>query len=101
MELDYIRVYQEGPSSTKDVVRAPALAFPMPFKDAFEVRLPEGGEGETTVYLYDLQGRLQRMETTFVQNGGLSLQNLGELPEGMYLLFFNLGGQSYQLKVTK
>ena len=101
MELDYIRVYQEGPSSTNDVVRAPAQAFPMPFKDAFEVRLPEGGEGETTVYLYDLQGRLQRMETTFVQNGGLSLQNLGELPEGMYLLFFNLGGQSYQLKVTK
>ncbi|MEM1218080.1 MAG: family 16 glycosylhydrolase [Bacteroidota bacterium] len=101
MELDYIRVYQEGPSSTNRVVRAPAQAFPMPFKDAFEVRLPEGGEGETTVYLYDLQGRLQRMETTFVQNGGLSLQNLGELPEGMYLLFFNLGGQSYQLKVTK
>ncbi len=101
MELDYIRVYQEGPSSSNHVVRAPAQAFPMPFKDAFDVLLPEGGEGETTVYLYDLQGRLHRMETTFVQNGGLSLQNLGELPEGMYLLFFNLGGQSYQLKVTK
>lgn len=72
-----------------------------PFQDNLHINLPPNADPgrPTTIRLFDLQGRLLRMETTAI-SGALRLP-AADLVPGIYLLLVENGGDRRTFKVAK
>ncbi len=103
MEIDYVRVYQEGdPVSTEEVAAAiDPTYFPNPVDDEVTVVLPEQAADTITFNVYQLDGKLLKT----IQKDGLTdqitINGLGDLPEGIYILNFRTPKQEYSLRLIK
>lgn len=82
--------------------------FPVPFRDAFSVRLPSGVEGAmphgtAELRLFDGAGRTVFATTASVSQGLLALPpgSLDALPPGLYPLSVEVAGRSYRITVVK
>lgn len=102
MEIDYIRVYQASPVSTRQVSEPQdTIYYPNPVSDSLTIQLEEANGQVLTLQLYTLEGQLIQTYRASVIDGQLSLNNLEELASGMYLLSYELKGKTYSLKILK
>lgn len=103
LEVDYIRVYQEGdPVSTQDLeAGAEPTYFPNPVEDEVTVVLPEAAADTIVFKVYQLDGKLLKT----IQKDGLTdritLNGLGDLKGGIYILNFRTSEKEYSLRLIK
>jgi len=102
MEIDYVRVYQESPVSTAVVEHNPdQLYFPNPVDDEVSIRLPATEDAVVSLKLFGLDGKVIHTATRPVHNSLVTLNNIGHLAPGMYVIVYVLNDQSYSLKIMK
>lgn len=102
MDIDYVRVYQESPVSSTTVVENKAASyFPNPVRDQLTLRFEEDTEREILVNLYNLNGQRVRSYSQLVTNRQMTLNNLGDLPSGVYVVSCRIGERDYGFKVAK
>jgi beta-glucanase (GH16 family) len=103
MEIDYVRVYQEGsPVSTEEVevVELPAY-YPNPVEEEVQIELPKPATGELTFYIYGMDGKLVRTVRKTAVGNRVAIDGLGALQSGKYVISFQSGGKQYSLKLIK
>ena len=102
MEVDYVRVYQEGTTSVGSARPGQAVRlYPNPVVDQLRLEVGPTDRSELNVYLYDARGRLQRTFVVPVQAGQAQLRDLADLPAGAYVASFWLAGQKQTVKFQK
>ena len=103
MEIDYVRVYQEGdPVSTVELdAAAPLSYFPNPVEDNLTLILPTIPTHDITFNLYQVDGKLIRTFERATASDTLTIGGWDELDRGMYLLKFQVAEQNYSVKVVK
>ena len=102
MEIDYIRVYQESPSSIPSIQDdLSAEVYPVPFTDQLTINLNNVADQNTILRLYSIDGTLTSTYRGRIVNSILTFMNLDTLPEGIYFLKFEAGKQPYTIKVIK
>lgn len=103
MEVDYVRVYQQ--STTVATVEVNAIKrlshFPNPVEDELKIILPETPVQDITFNIYHLDGRLIKTIQKAAVNDTVSLDGLGKLKSGAYILNFQANGNQYSLKIFK
>lgn len=103
MEIDYVRVYQEGePVATSELepVAEPTY-YPNPVDDEVTVVLPEQATDTITFYLYQLDGKLLKTISKDGLSDRVTIDGLGDLGEGIYILNFRTAKQEYSLRLIK
>jgi beta-glucanase (GH16 family) len=102
MDIDYVRIYQESPvSSTTAVANKAASYFPNPVRDQLTILFEENTEREIVVNLYNLNGQRVRSYSQAVTNRQMTLNNLSDLPSGLYVVSYRIGERDYGFKVAK
>lgn len=102
MEIDYIRVYQEGGTSIEPVEPAQELAvFPNPVNDVLTLELVPSREQTVTLSLHSLEGKLIKTVTETIENDSVRITELGDLAPGMYLITYELAQDSHRVKFLK
>ena len=102
MEVDYIRVYQESPTtSTADLPTRKTLAYPNPVSDQLNIEVEEAKDQMVQIRLYDAFGGLIRTESTSIRQGSIQLNDMGRLTKGIYFLHFRLDDLYYNIKFVK
>ena len=93
LEIDYVRVYQEGTTAQDAPLEATAMmAYPNPVKDVLHLSLPASQAASLTLELYDAAGRQLRTLQRPVNQGKVQL-SVEDLPSGLYLLRWEEGKQ--------
>jgi beta-glucanase (GH16 family) len=102
MEIDYVRVYQQfGLSVDPDDDAASPIFYPNPVEDELNIQV-ENAEGKAlSVQIYGMDGKLIETYEERVLNGQVVLRNIGQLPKGMYLGYYELNNKKYSLKFIK
>ena len=102
MEVDYIRVYQESPiSSTTSVEANQSNYYPNPFDDRLTIKLEESGLRELQISILSLDGKTILSRQLPVVNQQVTLDELGGLPRGMYLLSYRDMDKQFSIKIFK
>lgn len=102
MEIDYIRVYQDPNMASRESALEPQLEiFPNPAKERLNIRIPVEMQGELKLKLISFDGQLIRNSVIQVSSPILSLDNLSELKQGMYLLKLKSGTRSRSIQFLK
>ncbi|RMF02071.1 MAG: glycosyl hydrolase family protein [Bacteroidetes bacterium] len=102
MEVDYVRVYQQGSVATNELtLNSPLHCYPNPFTSDLHIAVP--GTTATTINLqvFSAEGKLVRTSSAAVHGQELVLQNLDTLKPACYVVRFELDGRRYSLKVLK
>lgn len=101
MEVDYIRVYQEGVTSTEEVpTHEFAEIYPNPVLDALYVELESTTGKEVLLRLYRMDGQLIKTFRRATQQT-IKLENLGNLPSGAYILDVEMNDKRQRLQFVK
>ncbi|MCH8555132.1 MAG: family 16 glycosylhydrolase [Schleiferiaceae bacterium] len=102
MEIDYVRVYgASGLSTTAFSKPSDLRLFPNPVADAFTVELTETVSQPVTMAFYQIDGRLA-LEKVAQHNGEqLVVSGLTQLQPGVYVVVFDVNGETYRVKMTK
>lgn len=106
MEIDYIRIYEEGEEEEEPTVLANQekmipMAYPIPFTDRLNIQLTDIAKQNVLLRIYSNKGKLVRTYETEIINNNLILENLHILSEGLYFINFEINNQPYSLKVLK
>jgi len=106
MEIDYIRIYQEGSENNPDqplanVEKFSTKAYPIPIKDRLNIKLNDVPNKETILRIYSKRGRLISKRNVVINNQELIVDDLGNLQNGLYFFKFETNNQSYSIKVIK
>lgn len=101
LEVDYIRVYQEKTTSTVQLSNSRLVTFPNPFNKTITVNLPAQVAGWHQIDLLNLSGKLIRRYAVEIVTGTASIDGLGNLPAGSYLLRCEVDADIYQAIVVK
>jgi beta-glucanase (GH16 family) len=102
MEIDYVRVYQESPLSLPNNKEGLALKyFPNPVANQFTVQFEKPIFQPITFEIYQIDGKLVKSETVVSSGSQVTLQDLGDLQSGVYVLVFELENQTYRTKMIK
>jgi len=106
MEIDYIRIYQEGSENNPDqplanVEKFSTKAYPIPIKDRLNIKLNDVPNKETILRIYSKSGRLISKRNVVINNQELIVDDLGNLQNGLYFFKFETNNQSYSIKVIK
>lgn len=78
-------------------------AYPSPFTDKVNISLSSENSGKAFIRMSDLAGRQLAVQTATVNKGitTVSLDNLGALGKGMYLVEVKFNGSTYTQKIMK
>jgi len=102
MEIDYVRVYQSGVTSTVEANDSARLnAFPNPFTETLNVQLGESSTKAGTLKLYDINGQLLQSQSWPAGSEMVRIDSLGQLSSGSYLIDLELGEKRYRSVVVK
>ena len=102
MEIDYVRVYQETPSSTVSVKTKPVVnAFPNPINNELTMVLEDDIQEAVTLNIHSVDGKLVKTIQTAVSGNTIQINQLSDLKAGYYFIAFRANGQNYSLKVLK
>lgn len=102
MDVDYVRVYQSSPVSTNELKENQNIsAYPVPFTNELTIRLDHFAEQNATVSIYSMNGRLVKTFTYPVHGTNVVLNNLENLPKGIYLFRISEGRTYQSIKVIK
>ena len=96
MVIDYVRVYQLDVTSVAETAAPkPLRVYPNPAREQLHIELPALSEQSVTLRLLNAQGQLLRSEERLVAGPSMQLEELGNLPAGLYLLQLEAGGRRY------
>lgn len=102
MEIDYVRIYQQGQVSTGEPDQAgPQLVFPNPFQDEISILVRNTSEKTADVKLYSSNGLRVKHIQTAVNNGRIVLRSLSDLANGVYFVHLTLGERTFIKKIIK
>ncbi len=102
MEIDYVRVYQESTISNINIQKDQNLkVFPNPFSNELNIHFEQAVEQNVAVSIYSIDGRLINKNYASVNNNKLTINGMGSLTKGIYIMAFNLGNEHHRVKVIK
>lgn len=102
LEVDYVRVYQENDVTDLEVIEdKPGKIYPNPFAHTLNIVTKKASEKITSVRLYNVHGVLVKTYTSSLNNGKLTIDDVGSLPNGVYFLQYVVDHKSYYHKVIK
>ena len=102
LEIDYVRVYQESPiSSTFAIHDINHKYYPNPVDDVLNIQLDGVSDQQVVLKIYNIDGQVVRSNTYPIQDNIITLQNLGQLPRGMYIVSYTLNQQIHSFKMIK
>lgn len=101
MEIDYVRVYQEGPVPTISTVMAEAKHHPNPVEDTLTIELGPSINGPVQISLFDSSGRLVKSLSERANEGTVTLRGWEPLPSGTYQVQVQWGQQRTAFSVVK
>ena len=102
MDVDYVRVYEEGTNSIehKLATRTPFF-YPNPVLNELTIQLNKATEQQVAINLYSLDGRLISTEKVYATENKLAIYGLSKLTSGMYMANFSVDNQMYNFKFIK
>ena len=102
MDVDYVRVYEEGTNSIehKLATRTPFF-YPNPVLNELTIQLNKATEQQVAINLYSLDGRLISTEKVYATENKLAIYGLSKLTSGMYMANFFVDNQMYNFKFIK
>ncbi|MEO1514085.1 MAG: family 16 glycosylhydrolase [Bacteroidota bacterium] len=102
LEVDYIRVYQQGEStSTGEIDESSKMIYPNPFDHNLHIATGQTTQASASVKLYNANGLLVREGEATIIDGDFTIENLEALPVGVYILQYAIGNDSYSHRVMK
>lgn len=102
MEIDYIRIYEETPTSTEKVVdhKIPTY-FPNPVEDELTIVLEEAIQENITVNVFSVDGKMVQSSQEMVSGDTFKINGLERLNAGFYFISFHTNEHNYSLKFLK
>ena len=102
MEIDYIRIYEEGPAPVLAVIEEiSSKAYPVPFTNQLFIQVEDVSNQNTTLKIYSNDGKLIQSEKVEIINNKFIVNDLGHLQNGLYYFKFEINRQPYSVKVIK
>lgn len=102
MEIDYVRVYQESPTATREVQPETNLEFyPNPVGEQLSIVLQEASDQPVSVQIYAADGQLAKTVACQISNNTLLVEGLGDLAPGVYVASFKLGDVMRSVKFMR
>lgn len=102
MEVDYVRVYQESPLAVSGVEESNALIyFPNPVGNELNITIENTDAQPVWLKIYNVNGKLIRTYNKTTYNNHITLDNLGDLPGGMYVVLYTLDKKPYSFTFIK
>ena len=102
MDIDYVRIYEEGTNSVepKLATRTPFF-YPNPVLNTLTIQLNNLIEQLAIVKIYSADGQLIITDTILDTQNKLEVNQLNRLPSGVYFADFSLNNVDYKLKFIK
>jgi beta-glucanase (GH16 family) len=101
MDIDYVRVYQEGTVSTTSIENTDQIYFPNPVKDELNIVLNENTEQLIPLQIYSMDGRLVKADLQAATDDRITINQLTDLPSGLYIVSYTVNQKRYSLKMVK
>ncbi len=102
MEIDYVRIYQQSTVSNNEIQKDRNInIYPNPFSHELNVRFESIAEKTVTVKIYGTDGKLVHTSIAVVNNEHIKINNLENLPEGIYYVNLVSGKENFTFKVIK
>jgi beta-glucanase (GH16 family) len=102
MEIDYVRIYQETPSSTESIVKTKTPKyFPNPVANELTIVLEETVQDAVLLNIYSVDGKLVKTQQHTSGANAIEVNGLEDLNSGYYFVSFRANGQNYSLKFLK
>lgn len=103
LEIDYIRIYQEGNTSSVSNIEKNEIntVFPNPFNNQITIKTENTLETNTLVQIHTTDGKLLLTNIFDINSNLLSINNLDSLKSGVYILSYSLQNKIVRLKIMK
>lgn len=102
MVIDYVRVYQLNTTSAKELIaQKQLLSYPNPVADVIAVRLPTIPNQAVNVSMFNPQGQLLSVQKMTAEGHLIVIDQLQDLPSGLYFLFVETTSTRYFTKFIK
>lgn len=102
LEVDYVRIYQDAPSSiAREVLEPQIIVCSNPFTSSLMVLFEGLEDQEAEVKIWSQDGRTCRQMKVNMLSNVLRIDDLYDLSNGLYYLSINLAGKTYNLLVAK
>jgi beta-glucanase (GH16 family) len=102
LEIDYVRIYQEKPSSMENMAQNISLqAYPNPFVNQIIIEVNNISNENIPVNIFSIDGKLIKTQTVSIQNNKIILNDLDNLNKGVYLIQLVMENQVYHIRAIK
>jgi beta-glucanase (GH16 family) len=102
MEVDYVRVYQEGTTANQVPIQSKVpIGFPNPTDNILYIDLPEPVNQNVAIQIRTIGGQLVKTQKQAIEDNRIVLNDLSALASGLYLVSFEAGGKLYHVKMAK
>ncbi len=102
LEIDYIRVYQDSRSvGINDNSKFQTNLYPNPFNNSINITLSQSSAQELLVNILSIDGKLILTENYKINDNTVLLNNLDFIEKGIYMVSYQIDGQSYNHKIIK
>ena len=103
LEIDYIRIYQEGGSVSSKEIEQETISnlYPNPFDDHIIIDLPESATDKIEFFISSLDGRFVKSIVRTPSQQQIHIDGLEDLESGAYVINFYVNGILNTLKAVK
>lgn len=102
MEVDYVRIYQQSPSSTSNVKKKVSPTYyPNPIDNHVNIVLDKAVQEDIILNVFSIDGQLVQTYQKVINDKIITLDRMNDLAKGMYFVHFQIDGQPYNLKIIK
>ena len=102
MEIDYVRIYQESTTSILEENDSnPIKTYPNPVDSEIIIEVGEDQVNMIDARIYTNNGQLIKNEQVSAIDGKIKISDLGDLPTGIYIVNFTIGGKLNNVKFIK
>lgn len=102
LEVDYVRVYQESPTSSIETLPVNTISYyPNPVDDELNIELEDVSDRLVSVKIYSAVGQVVHSDTYPILNNTISLKGLSPLQKGMYIVTYELNQKTQSFKMIK
>lgn len=103
LEIDYVRVYQQGATTaTADVYKeAEPRYYPNPVRDSFLVEVGDVSHRDSNVSMYNESGQLIKSSTMPIMDGRIHITAMDDIAPGVYIIRYTVGDRSNSIKIVK
>jgi hypothetical protein len=102
MEIDYIRIYQESPTSIVNDQRSQrSHYYPNPVRNTLTIMMEKDNVTQSRVHIYHISGQLLSSGDYYVNDNRLIINGLDELEKGMYIVTYSSQGHVKSIPFIK